>query len=106
MFANKQDLPGALSAEEIKAVYKTSQIVLCTLINILHVYCNYYVWAGFGFGIDKDPPLADHSVQCCHWRETVGRNQLDDHGYQLENFYYGLACTCIMIACIIPIIMS
>ena len=94
MFANKQDLPGAMSAEEIKTVCKTPKTVTHNNtynnnIIISNDYCD--SWAGFGFGVDQDSPLADHPMQCRHWRETVGRYQLDDNRYQFKNFYYGLA---------------
>jgi hypothetical protein len=59
VFANKQDLPGALKAEEIKEVRKTSVAIIYTITERLQ---NFVLFSGVGARLNQKPPLANTMV--------------------------------------------
>ena len=67
VFANKQDLPGAMSAEEIRGVSTMQAETLSFILSVSSPLS-----PGTAAGLYKDTSLDDSAVQCCHWRKTVG----------------------------------
>ena len=63
VFANKQDLPGAMSSEEIKTVSTVHAAILSGSSPL---------FPGTAAGLYRDTSLDDSAMQCRHWGETVG----------------------------------
>ena len=84
VFANKQDLPGALSADEVRHVRASA---CCT-----HTQegCSALSPAGSGAGQHQNTPLADPRLQCRHRTQTHGRCQVDHCRHLFQSVHNGL----------------